>query len=93
MKIKRTIEVEATADEIAQTFAAMNSEDQAHFFNLVGNYFRNFDAGILGGLMQMEYMVWWDGILTDDGRWFISELAGRAQEEMRGLKKEEHNNG
>lgn len=72
LPITREVTITPTVDEIARCFAQLDNEEQAHFFNLVGSHFKDFD-----GLMQMENIVWWDNIMTDEGLWFIRELANR----------------
>ncbi len=76
-EIKREIAVPPTVDELARCFADLDAEEQAHFLNLVGSHFKDFDRA--GGLMQMEAIVWWDNIITPEGLWFIQELADRVE--------------
>ena len=73
--IKREVTVTPTVEELARCFAHLDNEAQAHFFNLVGSHFKDFDDGYF----QMESIVWWDNIITDEGLWFIRELANRVE--------------
>lgn len=75
--ITREITITPTAEELAVCFASLDAEKQAHFLNLVGTHFKDFKG--MGGLMQMESIVWWDNIITSEGLWFISELALRVE--------------
>ena len=76
-QITREVAFEPTAEEIAKCFASLDAEEQAHFLNLVGSHFKDFDG--VGGLMQMEAIVWWDNTITKEGLWFIRELADRIE--------------
>jgi hypothetical protein len=76
-QITREVAFEPTPEEVAKCFASFDSEEQAHFLNLVGSHFKDFDD--VGGLMQMEAIVWWDNIITNEGLWFIRELADRLE--------------
>lgn len=72
-EVTRTFKIKLTTDELALVFTNLNDEEQARFFNLVGNHFREFNNGLGAGIMQAFWIA--DHENFDDGaRWFIEKL-------------------
>ena len=77
VKIKRNFDILITPEECGVIFSSMDSDEQAVFFNAVGQYFTgNYKHGLCWQLSSISSCL----KLTDEGRRVMSMIGEHADE-------------